>query len=91
MKTVCSLVLVVFAIGTGKAWAYSDYAYVEQQLVHVSFDHLISTFYPTIKPDFDKLRPTTWPLIDPGVAQIHITENLVRPSEGQLLVVDFDH
>jgi len=88
MKAVCRLVFIVSLFAIRNARAYSDYVYVDQQLVHVSFDHLIPTFYPTIKPDFDKLRPTTWPLIYPGVPQIHITENLVYPTDQPLLIVE---
>ena len=81
-----SLIAVAFTIAT--ASAYSDYIYLDQPLVQVTFDHLIPTSYPTIQPGFDKLRPTTWPLIHPGIPQIHIIDNLIHPVDQQLLIVN---
>jgi hypothetical protein len=82
------LSLIILAIALANARAYSDYVYDEQPLVQNRFDRLIPTFYPTITPDFGLLRPTISPLIYPGVPQIHITENLSRPTEQALLIVN---
>ena len=87
MKTLL-LSLVILAVAISNAPAYSEYIYDEQPLIHPTFDRLIPTFYPTIKPDFNKLRPTTWPLIYPDAPTIHITDDLVRPTEQQLLIVN---
>lgn len=82
------LSLIICAVALAHASAYSDYVYDEQPLVQAQFDRLIPTSYPTIAPDFGLLRPTTSPLIYPGVPQIHITENLSRPTEQPLLIVN---
>ena len=87
MKTLL-LSFVILAIAISNAPAYSEYLYDETPLIQVTFDRLIPRSYPTIKPDFNKLRPTTWPLFHPGAPQIQITENLVRPTEQQLLIVN---
>jgi hypothetical protein len=83
------LLLSVIAAGLAiaSASAYSDYVYVDEPLIQVTFDQLIPTSYPTIQPDFDKLRPTTCPLIHPGIPQIHIIDNLIHPIDQQLLIV----
>src|SRR6476620_2291579 len=57
-------------------------------LIQVRFDQLISTSYPTIRPGFDRLIQTTLPLTDPGIARVPITENLVRPLDQPLLIVN---
>ncbi len=84
------LSLLAVALVTKTASAYSDYLYVDQPLVQVTFDHLIPTTYPTIQPDFNKLRPTTWPLIYPGIPQVYITDNLIHPLDQQLLIVNLN-
>ena len=87
-----SLLLSVLAVASAIATvsAYSDYVYLDQPLVQVTFDHLIPTTYPTIQPDFSKLVPTTRPLIHPGIPQIRITDNLIHPTDQQLLIVNHD-
>jgi hypothetical protein len=82
------LSLIAVAVAIGNASAYSDYVYVEQPLIHPTFDHLIPTFYPTIQPDFNKLIPTTYPLIHPGIPRVHITDNLINPLDQPLLIVN---
>jgi len=57
-------------------------------LIQVRFDQLISTSYPTIRPGFDRLIQTTLPLTDPGIARVPITENLVRPLDQPLVIVN---
>lgn len=80
--------MVGLTLAFASASAYSDYIYVEQPLIHPTFEALIPTFHPTIQPDFDKLIPTTCPLIQPGVAEIHIIDNLVHPTDQLLLIVN---
>lgn len=84
------LSLTAAALGIATASAYSDYIYVDEPLLQVTFDRLIPTFYPTIQPDFNKLIPTTYPLIDPGIPQVHITDNLIHPTDQQLLIVNYN-
>ena len=82
------LSLIAVALAIGNALADSDYVYVEQPLIHPTFDRLIPTFYPTIQPDFGKLIPTTYPLIDPGIPRIPITDNLINSLDQPLLIVN---
>jgi len=57
-------------------------------LTQVQFDKLIPMSYPTTSPGYDRLRQTIWPLIDPGVAKIPTTENLVYPMDQPLLITN---
>ena len=82
------LSLIAAALAIGNALAYDDYVYVEQPLIQPTFDRLIPTSYPTIQPDFSKLVSTTYPLIYPGIPQIHITDNLIKPLDKPLLIVN---
>ena len=82
------LSLTAAALAIGNASAYSDYVYIDQPLIHPTFDRLIPTFYPTIQPDFSKLVPTTCPLIHPGIPRVHITDNLFNPLDQPLLIVN---
>ena len=66
--------------------AVGDDTYFCQPLIQAQFDKLIPTSYPTATSRFDRLRETTWPLVDPGVATIPITDNLVHPLEHPLLI-----
>src|SRR5207244_11402083 len=59
-----------------------------EPLIQARFDQLIPVSYPTIRPSFDRLIQTTWPLTDPGIARVPITENLVRPLDQRLLIVN---
>src|SRR6266480_3394944 len=68
--------------------ATADDANFGEPLIQARFDQLISTSYPTIKPSFDRLIQTTWPLTDPGIARVPITENLVRPLDQALVIVN---
>lgn len=58
----------------------------EQPLVQARFDHLIPTSYPTFSPSFRRLKPTTEPLIHPGIPTVHITENLTQAFSEPLLI-----
>ena len=57
-------------------------------VTQVQFDKLIPMSYPTTSPGYDRLRQTIWPLIDPGVAKIPTTENLVYPTDQPLLITN---
>src|SRR6476660_3322627 len=57
-------------------------------LTQVQFDKLIPMSYPTTSPGYDRLRQTIWPLIDPGVAKIPTTENLVYPMDQPSLITN---
>ena len=59
-----------------------------EPLIQARFDQSIPISYPTIRPSFDRLIQTTWPLTDPGIARVPITENLVRPLDQRLLIVN---
>jgi len=80
--------VVVAALMLSAARAIGDDSYPGQPLVQVRFDQLIPMSYPTKSVRFDRLRETTWPLIDPGIANIPITENLIRPLDQPLLIVN---
>jgi hypothetical protein len=86
MKTLLQS-FIVCALAINTALAYSEYVYLDEPLIQAQFDRLIPTSYPTIETTFDQLRPTTWPLLHPGIPQIHITENLIHPTDQALLIV----
>lgn len=78
------LVCLAFAIGAHPAEG-EDISYA-QPLTQVSFDRLVPTSYPVIRPKFAGLQSTTYPLIDPGVPHVHITEGLTQSFARPLLV-----
>ena len=82
------LSFILFAVAISGALAYSEYVYLEEPLIQAQFEQLIPTFYPTIEARFTNLRATTWPLIYPGVPQVHITEQLIHPTDQALLIVN---
>jgi hypothetical protein len=86
MKTTCGgqWLFVATALALSGVRATADNA----PLIQARFDQLIPISYPTIRPSFDRLIQTTWPLTDPGIAQVPITENLVRPLDQPLLIVN---
>jgi hypothetical protein len=90
MKSVRSLrwAVVVAALALSELPALGDDVYLGKPLTQATFDRLIPTSYPTIKSSFSHLRPTTLPLIHPGIARVHITENLVHPLSQPLLLVN---
>jgi hypothetical protein len=90
MKTTCGgqWLFVATALALSGVRATADDANLGEPLVQARFDQLIPTSYPTIRPSFDRLIQTTLPLTDPGVARVPITENLVRPLDQQLLIVN---
>src|SRR6478672_4828345 len=86
MKTTCGgqWLLVATALVLSGVRVTAD----DAPLIQARFDQLIPISYPTIRPSFDRLIQTTLPLIDPGIARVPITENLVRPLDQQLLIVN---
>jgi hypothetical protein len=86
MKTTCGgqWLFVATALALSGVRATAD----DAPLIQARFDQLIPISYPTIRPSFDRLIQTTLPLIDPGIARVPITENLVRPLDQPLLIVN---
>ena len=86
MKTTCGgqWLFVATALALSGVRATAD----DAPLIQARFDQLIPISYPTIRPSFDRLIQTTWPLSDPGIARTPITENLVRPLDQPLLIVN---
>jgi hypothetical protein len=90
IKTTCGRqwLFVATALALSGVPAMADDANLGEPLIHARFDQLIPTSYPTLRPSFDRLIQTTLPLTDPGIARVPITENLVRPLDQQLLIVN---
>jgi hypothetical protein len=90
MKTTCGgqWLFVATALALSGVRATADDANFGEPLIQARFDQLIPISYPTIRPSFDRLIQTTWPLTDPGIARVPITENLVRPLDRPLLIVN---
>ncbi len=86
MKTTCGgqWLFVATALALSGVRATAD----DAPLIQARFDQLIPISYPTIRPSFDRLIQTTWPLTDPGIARVPITENLVRPLDQPLLIIN---
>lgn len=90
MKSTCSRqwLFVAAALALSGVRATADDANSGEGLIQARFDQLIPTSYPTIGTRFDRLIQTTLPLTDPGIARVPITENLVRPMDQALLIVN---
>src|SRR5882757_5985387 len=90
MKTTCGRqwLFVAGALAFSGVWATADDANSGEPLIQARFDQLIPTSYPTMRPSFDRLIQTTLPLSDPGIARVSITENLVRPLDQPLVIVN---
>ena len=90
MKTARSRqwLFVATALALSGVRATADDANSGEPLVQARFDQLIPTSYPTLRPGFDRLIQTTLPLTDPGIARVPITENLVRPLDQPLVIVN---
>ena len=80
--------LVATALALSGVRATADDATFSEPVIQARFDQLIPTSYPTLRPSFDRLIQTTLPLTDPGIARVPITENLVRPVDQSLLIVN---
>ena len=90
MKTTCGRqwLFVAGALAFSGVWATADDANSGEPLIQARFDQLIPTSYPTVGARFDRLIQTTLPLTDPGIAHVPITENLVRPLDQPLVIVN---
>jgi hypothetical protein len=86
MKSTCGgqWLFVATALALSGVRATAD----DAPLIQARFDQLIPTSYPAIRPSFDRLIQTTLPLTDPGIARVPITENLVRPLDQPLVIVN---
>ena len=81
--------LAAVALAISSLCAAGERTHFDQPLVQARFDHLVPTSYPTVQTDFTRLRSTTWPLINPGIAEVHITENLAQAFARPVLVTDY--
>jgi hypothetical protein len=90
MKTTCGgqWLFVATALALGGVRATAEDSNFGEPLIQARFDQLIPISSPTIRPNFDRLIQTTLPLTDPGIARVPITENLVRPLDQPLLIVN---
>src|SRR4029077_17929533 len=86
MKTTCGgqWLLVATAVALSGVWATAD----DAPLIQVRFDQFIFTTYPRIRANLGRLIQTPLPLTDPGIARVPITENLVRPLDQPLVIVN---
>ena len=75
----------VLTLTFGVTKAMGDGSYPGQPLVQVEFNHLVPRSYPLVTTQFNALKPSSYPVIQSGVAKVHITEKLVRPTERPLL------
>ena len=73
----------VLAMGTNQAMDKGSYQ--GQPLTQVEFTKLVPITYSLVTTQFTALEPTSYPVIQPGVAQVHIIETLVHPMEQPLL------
>ena len=76
-------VVSVLTFCTTKAMA--DDSYPGQPLIQADFNRLVPISSSLVTTRFNALKPTTYPVIQPGIARIHITEKLVHPIEQPLL------
>jgi hypothetical protein len=90
MKTTCGRqwLFIAAALALSGARATADDTNSGEQLIQARFDQLIPTSYPTVRTTFDRLIQTTWPLSDPGIGRVPITENLVHPLDQPLVIVN---
>ena len=78
-------IFVVSALTFSTTKAMGDDSYPGKPLIQADFTRLVPRSYPLVTTRFDALKPTTYPVFQPGIARVHITENLVRPLEQPLL------
>lgn len=76
--------LLLLALGATTAMGDGG-TYPGEALIQVSFDRLVPITYPLATTRFDGLKPSSYPVIQAGVARVHITEKLVHPMEQPLL------
>ena len=56
-----------------------------EPLIQAQFTRLVPITYPLATTRFTALRPTSFPVIQPGVARVHIIQKLVHPMAQPLL------
>ena len=78
-------IFVVLALTFCGGQAMGEGSYEGQPLTQVGFDRLVPITSRLTTTKFTALKPTSYPVIHPGVARVHITEKLVRPTEHPLL------
>jgi hypothetical protein len=78
-------IFLVLALPFGTASALADDTYGGRPLTQVEFNRLIPITYPLATTKFTGLKPTSYPVIHPGIARVHITEKLAHPMEQPLL------
>jgi hypothetical protein len=67
----------------GKAVGESSFS--GQPLIQAQFTRLVPITYPLATTRFTALRPTSFPVIQPGVARVHIIQKLMHPMQQPLL------
>ena len=65
--------------------AFADGSYPGQPLIQADFDRLVPISSRLKITRFNALKPTTYPVIQSGIARVPITENLVHPTDRPLL------
>jgi hypothetical protein len=87
MKTVRVLgrIFVVSALTFCTTKAMADDSYPGKPLIQTDFTRVVPTTYPLATTRFNALTPRSYPVFQPGIARVHITEKLVRPIEQPLL------
>jgi hypothetical protein len=78
-------IFLVSALTLCASKAVGEGSYSGQPLIQVEFTRLVPITYPLATTRFTALRPTSFPVIQPGVARIHIIQNLVHPMAQPLL------
>jgi len=78
-------ICLVLAITLGSSQVMGEESYEGRPLTQVEFDHLVPITYPLVTTEFTALKPTSDPVIQSGIAQVHITDRLVHPLEQPLL------
>ena len=78
-------IFLVSVVTLGATKAMGDTTYSGQPLTQVEFTQLVPITYPLATTRFTALKPTSVPVIQPGVARVHIIEKLAHPMEQPLL------
>lgn len=78
-------IFVVSALFFCTTKAMGEGTYPGRPLIQADFNRLIPISYPVVTTRFNGLKPTTYPVFQPGVARVHIPENVIHPVEQPLL------
>jgi hypothetical protein len=65
--------------------AVGESSFSGEPLIQAQFTRLVPITYPLATTRFTALRPTSFPVIQPGVARVHIIQKLVHPMSQPLL------